>query len=112
MKISNDEAIRAGSSVDPVAAVNPHLRLPAEPAKIPPPGSGPAAHVELSARAKALSAAKTEAASYLPAVHAAPDVRTDLVAKLKAQVESGSYHVSSSDIADQIVRRGQADKLQ
>ena len=110
MKITNDEAVRA-AGVAPVAAVNP--RTPAATAaKAAAPGAGPAAQIELSAQAQALSAAKTEAANYLPAVNAAPDIRTSLVDKLKAQVESGTYHVRSADIADQIVRRAQADTIQ
>ncbi len=109
MKISNDEAVRASSSIDPVAAANLRAQ-PAPAAKTAAPGAGPAAQIEISDQAKALSAAKTQAASYLPAVNAAPDIRTSLVDKLKAQVESGTYHVSSADIADQIVRRAQADR--
>ncbi len=111
MKITNGEAIRA-SSVESVAAANLRTQPATPAAKTAGPGAGPAAQIELSAQAKALSAAKTEAAGYLPAVHAAPDIRTSLVDKLKAQVESGTYHVSSADIADQIVRRAQADKIQ
>ena len=110
MKITNDEAIRA-TSIDPVSLpkLQPHTPKPATPVA---PGAGPAAQIEISAQAKALGAAKTEASSYLPAVHAAPDIRTDLVSKLKTQVDSGTYHVASADIADQIVRRAQADKIQ
>jgi len=111
MKITNDEAVRA-SSIESVAAANLRTQPAAPIAKTAGPGAGPAAQIELSAQAKALSAAKTEAVSYLPAVNAAPDTRVDLVSKLKAQVESGTYHVSSADIADQIVRRAQADKIQ
>ena len=111
MKITNDEAIRA-AGVAPVAAVNSRTAAATPAAKSAAPGAGPAAQVELSAQAQALTAAKTEAASYLPAVNAAPDIRTSLVDKLKAQVESGTYHVSSADIADQIVRRTQADTIQ
>ena len=109
MKITNDEAIRA-ASIDPISAPKLQTRTP-KPTVAAAPGAGPAAQVEISAQAKALGAAKTEAASYLPAVHAAPDVRTALVDKLKAQVDSGTYHVASADIADQIVRRAQADKI-
>ncbi len=110
MKITNDEAIRA-SSIDPISLpkLQPHTPKPGTTAA---PGAGPAAQIEISAQAKALGAAKTEAAGYLPAVHAAPDIRTALVDKLKAQVDSGTYHVASADIADQIVRRSQADKIQ
>ena len=109
MKITNDEAIRA-TGINPISA--PKLPLhTAKPTVAAAPGAGPAAQVEISAQAKALGAAKTEAAGYLPAVHAAPDIRTALVDKLKAQVDSGAYHVSSADIADQIVRRAQTDKI-
>ena len=111
MKITNDEAVRA-SSVESVAAANLRTQPAVPVTKSAGAGAGPAAQIELSDRAKALSAAKTEAASYLPAVNAAPDIRTSLVDKLKAQVESGTYHVSGADIADQIVRRAQADKIQ
>ncbi len=110
MKITNDEAIRA-SSIDPISLPKLQPHTP-QPSKTVVPGAGPAAQVEISAQAKALGAAKTEASSYLPAVHAAPDIRPDLVSKLKTQVDSGAYHVSSADIADQIVRRAQADKIQ
>ena len=109
MKITNDEAIRA-TSIDPISLPKLQPQTP-QPAKTAAPGAGPAAQVEISAQAKALGAAKTEAAGYLPAVHAAPDIRTDLVSKLKAQVDSGAYHVSSADIADQMVRRAQADTI-
>jgi len=111
MKITNDEAVRA-SSVESVAAANLRTQPATPVTKTAGPGAGPAAQIELSAQAKALTAAKTEAVTYLPAVNAAPDVRTSLVDELKAQVESGTYRVSSADIADQIVRRVQADKIQ
>jgi len=38
-----------------------------------------------------------------------PDVREDRVQALKAQIENGTYHVSSEDIADLIIRRALAD---
>ena len=38
-----------------------------------------------------------------------PDVREDRVQELKAQIENGTYHVSSDDIADLIIRRMLAD---
>ena len=38
-----------------------------------------------------------------------PDVREDRVQALKAQIESGTYHVSGEDIADLIIRRALAD---
>jgi negative regulator of flagellin synthesis FlgM len=38
-----------------------------------------------------------------------PDVREDRVLALKAQIDSGSYHVSGEDIADLMIRRALAD---
>jgi len=107
MKISSEESQRAGR-IEPIIPVKTNATK-AQPAQTP--GSGPAASVELSAQAKALSAAKTEAAQYLPAVQSAPETRDDLVSRLKAQVEGGTYHVSGADIADQLVRRVQADNI-
>ena len=112
MKITNDEAVRASTSIDPLAGAKLPAQSSAPAIAAGGPGSGPAAKIEISDQAKALTAAKTQAANYLPAVNAAPDTRVDLVSRLKAQVESGTYHVSSADIADQIVRRAQADKIQ
>ena len=112
MKITNDEAIRA-RSIDPISTPRLQPHTPQPTAKTTVPGAGPAVKVEISDQAKALgAAAKTEAAAFVPAVNAAPDIRTALVDTLKAQVESGTYHVPSADIADQIVRRVQADRLQ
>ena len=107
MKISSEESLRAGR----IEPTKPTQSGPAKAQSAATPGSGPAASVELSAQAQALSAAKTEAAQYLPAVKAAPETRDALVSRLKAQVESGSYHVSSADIADQAIRRAQADNV-
>ena len=73
-------------------------------------GATPAATVELSPQAQALAAAKTEAAGYVSAVNAVPD-REDKIADLKSRIAAGTYKVSGSDIADQIVRRSQADKI-
>ncbi|HZO91162.1 MAG TPA: flagellar biosynthesis anti-sigma factor FlgM [Chthonomonadaceae bacterium] len=38
-----------------------------------------------------------------------PDIREERVRELKAQIESGTYHVSGEDIADLIIRRALAD---
>ncbi len=107
MKISSEESLRA-VRVEPTAPAQSGT-VKAQPVAAP--NHGPAAQVELSAQAQALSAAKTEAAKYLPAVQAAPETRDDLVSRLKAQVESGSYHVSGADIADQTIRRAKADSV-
>ena len=42
-------------------------------------------------------------------VNELPDVREDRVQALKAQIESGNYHVSGEEIADLIIRRTLAD---
>ena len=112
MKISNDESARAGQ----IAPAQPPVSLSSLDANKDGhkgvPSATPAAQVEISAQAQALSASKAEAALYLPAVQAAPETRDDLVTKLKAQVESGTYHVKGTDIAEQILRRSAADRLQ
>ena len=107
MRITSEESLRAGR-IEPIQPA-PSGTAPAPAAKTP--AGTPAAQVELSAQAQALAAAKAEAAQYLPAVQAAPETRDGLVSKLKTQVESGSYHVSGSDIAEQIIRRAAGDKL-
>ena len=109
MKISSEESHRAGR-IEPITPAQSGVAK-AQPAAAAP-GQGPAAQVELSAQAQAKAAAKAEAAQYLPAVKAAPETRDDLVSRLKSQVASGNYHVNSADIADQIVRRAKADRVQ
>jgi len=112
MKISNDESTRASQ----VAPAQPPVSLdslqPHATGHKGVPVSTPAAHIEISAQAQALSASKAEAAHYLPAVQAAPETRDALVTSLKAQVEGGTYHVKGTDIAEQILRRSAADRLQ
>ncbi|MBP6965005.1 MAG: flagellar biosynthesis anti-sigma factor FlgM [Armatimonadetes bacterium] len=44
-------------------------------------------------------------------VDAAPDVREEVVMKLKERVEKGDYKVSGEEIADMMVRRMQADSI-
>lgn len=109
MKISNDESLRA-SRIEPIQAPAQSGGVKTQPAATP--LASPAAQVELSAQAQAISASKAEAARFLPAVQAAPETRDALVSRLKAQVESGSYHVPAADIADQALRRAKADRVQ
>ena len=107
MKISSTESILAGQ-VNPVAGtsgITPTTRSTATGG-----AATPAATVELSPQAQALAAAKTEAAGYVPAVNAVPD-RDDKIADLKARIAAGTYQVNGTDIADQILRRSQADKI-
>jgi len=112
MKISNDDSIRTS----PTTPIQP-TALPGQSESNQTPYSStqtptPAAQVELSAEAKALSASKAEAAQYLAAVKAVPETRDDLVNKLKTQVESGSYHVTGTDIAEKILQRAAAERQQ
>ena len=52
----------------------------------------PAAKVELSARSRELHEA-------MRAANAAPDVRADVVAAVKARIDGGTYQVNSDQIA-------------
>lgn len=103
MKITSLESLRA-SQTD---AVSRPTGIPgAAPVSSGAPGGvgTPAAQVELSSQAQAIASAKA-------AVAAAPDTRDDLVAKLKGQIDGGTYQVSGKDIADQMLRRAQADRI-
>ncbi len=103
MRITDTESLRAGqvSPVAPTQTITPQAKAAAQAYGK---GATPAAQVEFSAQAQAIAVAAV-------AVDAAPDVREDLVAKLKSQVDAGTYHVSGKDIAEQIVRRSQADRI-
>ncbi len=61
-----------------------------------------AAHVDISARSQ-------EVQRVTELINRLPEVREDRVQALKAQIENGTYHVSSEDIADLIIRRALAD---
>ena len=64
----------------------------------------PAASVELSGKAKDIQKARQ-------AVQQTPEVRDNLVNNLKSRIESGTYQVSGSDIADLMIRRSYADQI-
>jgi len=98
MKISVTESTRAGQ----ISGVNPTQSAAGNEDTIN--GGSPAATVELSPSAQTINAARQ-------AVAAVPETRDDLVNRIKAQIDAGTYHVSSSDIADQMVRRAQADSI-
>ncbi len=104
MQISNIETLRANQigAVNPASGIAGHSQAPAQTDGAE--AVTPAAQVELSSQAQALASAKA-------AVDAAPDTRDDLVAKLKSQVDAGTYKVSGKDIAEQMLRRAQADRL-
>ena len=56
-----------------------------------------------------ISVAAQEVQRITQLINRLPDVREDRVQALKAQIENGTYHVSSEDIADLIIRRALAD---
>ncbi len=64
--------------------------------------TAPASQVDISDRAQ-------EIRRVTNLIKQLPDVREDRVQALKAQIENGTYHVSSEDIADLIIRRALAD---
>ena len=63
-----------------------------------------AATVTFSSRAQEISRATS-------AVNNTPDTRDDLVKSLKSKVDSGTYNVSGSDIAEMMYRRQAADNV-
>ncbi len=103
MKISNEEVLRA-NQITPAAPIQPTPSQTQVAASAYGKGATPAAQVDFSEKAQAISVAAV-------AVDAAPDTRDDLVSKIKAQVDAGAYKVSGADIADQMLRRAQADRI-
>ena len=57
------------------------------------------------------SADKAEARRVAEMVEKEPDVREDVVASLRARIESGGYQVSGEQIAEMMVRRCLADRV-
>ncbi|MCC6484822.1 MAG: flagellar biosynthesis anti-sigma factor FlgM [Armatimonadetes bacterium] len=47
----------------------------------------------------------------MKAMEEVPDVREDVVADLKARIESGQYKVAGEDVADMMIRRMKADRI-
>ena len=101
MKISNEESLRASQ----VGSVRPTTNTTSA-------ASGndqaseatPAATVSFSSAAQDISNAKA-------AIDNVPAGREQLVNSLKQQVEAGTYNVSSTDIADMMLRRASADSV-
>ncbi len=54
--------------------------------------------VQISSAGNALTAAKAAVAN-------TPDVREDLVAPIKAQIQNGSYNVSTESFADKLLQK-------
>src|SRR5690606_4619495 len=60
--------------------------------------------VELSRESREVQAA-------FKAIAETPDVRADLVARLKAEIEAGTYHVTGREVARKMLARSLADRL-
>ncbi len=113
MRITSEESIRA-YGIDPISPAKSGFGKTPQTATST---GSPAAQVEVSDSAKALAAShtasiKAQTAPFLAAVQAAPETRDALVSRLKTQVESGTYKVAASDIAEQAIRRAKADNIQ
>jgi negative regulator of flagellin synthesis FlgM len=101
MRISGEQS-QLAASVAPVSSVSPASS--AEIAASAVSGAeSPAATVSLSPQAQEIQRVRQTVA-------ALPETRDELVASLKAKVDSGTYNVSSSDIAEMILRRNTADQ--
>ena len=106
MKISSLESTRAGQ----ITAVSGSPGVGTVNAQTSGSASGPAASVEISTAAQAYAGARAEAAGYVATVNSVPD-RQDKIDALKSRIAAGTYQVSSVDIASQMLRRAQADRI-
>ncbi len=66
--------------------------------------ASPAASIEISQSAQDIERVRQN-------VRQMPDVREDLVASIKDRISKGEYQVSSTDIADLMIRRAVADTV-
>jgi flagellar biosynthesis anti-sigma factor FlgM len=101
MRIQGEESVRA-AQITPAPQVTGQQGSAGHAAAGSAESGSPAATVDFSSQAQQIQSAKA-------AVDAVPDVREDLVSSLKQRVDSGTYHVNSSDIADMMLRRATAD---
>ncbi len=60
---------------------------------------------------KVVEPTAAEVARVTEMVKAAPDVREDVVMKLKEKIEKGEYKVTGEEIAEMMARRMQADQI-
>jgi negative regulator of flagellin synthesis FlgM len=66
--------------------------------------AGPAVSIEISSSAQEIQRLKR-------AVQEMPDVREDMVDSIKARMDSGTYSVTSNEVADLMIRRAYADTV-
>lgn len=64
-----------------------------------------------SAAKEEISANTQDIQRVMQLLEESPDIREDMVQALKARIESGTYNVSSDDIADLMFRRAFADRM-
>jgi flagellar biosynthesis anti-sigma factor FlgM len=88
---------------------------PVTPAQRPDAGTtAAAAHPESAPPAPTdtvtVSGKAREAARLRSRLQQAPDVRLDLVERIKAQVDAGTYHVSPAAVAAKLLRSGVLDE--
>jgi negative regulator of flagellin synthesis FlgM len=60
--------------------------------------------LELSPKAQEMQAVRQKIASI-------PDVRSDRIEQIKAQIKSGDYYVASSDVAQKMLQRSLVDDI-
>ncbi len=106
MKILQNEAVNA-ARIGQVQGTSPVSSKTAVPGQ----GTNSAAAAESPAATVSFSSAAQQIASVTAAVNAQPDTRDELVQSLKAKIANGQYNVSSSDIADMMLRRHAADQV-
>ncbi len=99
MKISNEDTLRT-AQISPVRPTN--LESSAT-------DGSDTATVPTSAATVSFSAAANDMSNAKAAIDDVPAERVAFVNSLKQQVEAGTYHVSSSDIADKIMQSAIAD---
>ncbi len=100
MKITNQEALRA-TQIGSVQSTN---TTSATSGNAQTNDATPAATVSFSSAAQDIATAKA-------AIDNVPAGREQFVNSLKQQVEAGTYNVSSSNIADMMLRRASADSV-
>lgn len=66
--------------------------------------SSKSADASLSSDSVSLSDSAKDLSSMKSSLQSAPEVRTELVARLKSEIESGQYNVSGRQIAEKIVQ--------
>jgi flagellar biosynthesis anti-sigma factor FlgM len=101
MKISNEQSILASQ----VGTVSPTSNTSTATA-----GSNPSDDTT-SAATVSFSNAAQDIANAKAAIDNVPAGREQFVNSLKQQVEAGTYNVSSSNIADMMLRRASADQM-